>query len=59
MYAKDLACDDGSDGKGVENIDERLPRLDICAPLAFIVKPVYYGAGQPELGQGDMGTYLW
>jgi hypothetical protein len=41
VHAEDLARDDGGDGQGVEHVDKRLPRLDVCASLALIVEPVH------------------
>jgi hypothetical protein len=39
--AEDLRRDDGRDGEAVEDVDERLPRLDITASLAFVIEAVY------------------
>lgn len=49
MNTKDLAGDDGSDGEGVEHVDKRLPDLDVCPALAFVVETVY---------SGDVGTLV-
>lgn len=40
MHAEDLAGNDGRNRQGVEDIDKRLPRLDVCPALAFIVEPI-------------------
>ena len=41
MHAEDLAGDDSGNRKAVEDVDERLPYLDITTPLAFVVEPVH------------------
>jgi len=41
MYAKDLARDDGSDGERVENVDKRLPRLDVGPAFTLVVESVH------------------
>lgn len=42
MDAKDLACDDRRDRQGVKDIDECLPRLDVCTPLTLVVESIHY-----------------
>ena len=49
MNAEDLVSHNGSDGQGVEAIDEGFPRLDVTATLAFVVEPVH---------TGDVGTFV-
>jgi hypothetical protein len=39
---EDLARDDGCDGEGIEDVNERLPGLDVCTPFTFIVESVDY-----------------
>lgn len=41
MHTKDLRGDDGGDRKGVKDVDEGLPDLDVAASLAFIVETVH------------------
>ncbi len=40
MDAENFGSDDRSDRQGVKDVDERLPRFDVCSPLAFIVEAV-------------------
>jgi hypothetical protein len=40
VYAKDLASDDGSDGKRVKHVDKGLPRLDVGPAFALVVETV-------------------
>jgi hypothetical protein len=40
MNTENLACDDGRDGEGIEDIDERLPSLDVCAAFTFVVESI-------------------
>jgi hypothetical protein len=39
---KDLARDDRCDGESVEDVNECLPSLDVCAPFTFVVESVNY-----------------
>lgn len=41
MHGENFLVDDCCNRKAVETIGERLPKLDIISPLAFIVKSVY------------------
>ena len=40
MHGKDFLINNGSDGKTVEAVRERLPQLDVVAPLAFIIESI-------------------
>jgi hypothetical protein len=40
VNAEDLASDDRSDGKGIENINECLPGLHVGTPLALVIEPI-------------------
>jgi hypothetical protein len=40
MYAEYFRCYDSSDRQAVEDVDERLPSLDITSSFAFIVEAV-------------------
>lgn len=42
MYAENFGSDDGSNGKTIEHVNERLPRLDITASLAFVIKTINF-----------------
>ena len=41
VYTEDLRRDDGRDGQAVEDVDERLPRLDVTAALALVVEAIH------------------
>lgn len=40
VHTEDLGRDDGCDGEGVEDVDERLPGLDVGSAFAFVVETV-------------------
>jgi hypothetical protein len=49
MNAEYLGGNDGCDGKTVEDVYERFPRLDIRPPFAFIVKAIYCETNQNSI----------
>ena len=40
MHGEDLLVNNGGDGKAVEAVCKRLPKLDVVATLAFVVETV-------------------
>lgn len=43
MYAEDLRRYDSCNGEAVEDVDERLPCLQVTPSFAFVVKAVDWG----------------
>ena len=41
MDAEYFGCNDGGDGKAVENVNEGFPSLDVAATLAFVIEAVH------------------
>lgn len=56
MYAKDLARDDARDGERVEDVDKRLPGLDVRSAFAFVVESVHCGAGRAGRPSGSASS---
>jgi len=44
MYTEDFGGYNSGNREAIKDIDKRLPRLDITAPFAFVVKAVNFSA---------------